>query len=234
MTDGLPVRVLFAGSRYWHDPTRVAVALLGAIRWYCAAHLRPGQPAVVTLVHGRCDPRMANNAFAAWDWAITHPGRGPFHGGDWLAHHFALSQGWIVEPHPADWARHGDGAGPIRNREMVATGADVAVGLLLGRSKGTRGCMDLAQAADIPTRLYTGTPVTIRKTIRIRLLGGPNHGALIGWDDTYPPSRWTVKLAGVPYKERRGVYRPIKTAEGVHVVSPDGEHAYQYVGEESL
>lgn len=56
-----------------------------------------------------------------------------------------------VEQHPADWKAHGRAAGPLRNREMVAAGADVCLAFPMGASRGTRGCIALAQAAGIPT-----------------------------------------------------------------------------------
>lgn len=56
-----------------------------------------------------------------------------------------------TERHPADWKTHGRAAGPIRNREMVELGADICLAFPMGASRGTRGCIALAQAAGIPT-----------------------------------------------------------------------------------
>jgi hypothetical protein len=57
------------------------------------------------------------------------------------------------EPQPAEWARLGRRAGPIRNAEMVAKGAGlcIAVHRFLMNSRGTRDCCLQALAAGIPT-----------------------------------------------------------------------------------
>lgn len=56
-----------------------------------------------------------------------------------------------IERHPADWSR-GRRAGPERNRAMVLRGAEfcIAVHRALGRSRGTRGTVELALANAIP------------------------------------------------------------------------------------
>lgn len=59
-----------------------------------------------------------------------------------------------VETHEADWDRYGPSAGPVRNAAMVALGADVCLAFPLGESRGTRGCMALAEKAGIPVLDY--------------------------------------------------------------------------------
>jgi len=99
--------------------------------------------AKVTIVHGAC-PTGADAI--ADDWAI----------GNFL----------VPERHPADWAKHGRAAGPIRNREMVGLGADISTAFIgdcssprcnVGGkhpSHGATGCADLAEAAGIPVRRF--------------------------------------------------------------------------------
>lgn len=58
---------------------------------------------------------------------------------------------WPVEAHPADWQRHGRAAGPIRNQQMVATGADLVIAFPGGR--GTADMVRRARAAGIPVRV---------------------------------------------------------------------------------
>lgn len=67
----------------------------------------------------------------------------------------AKGLGLTVEPHPADWDRFGKGAGPKRNAEMVAAGADlcIAVHRFVFNSKGTKDAARRAIAAGIPTYL---------------------------------------------------------------------------------
>lgn len=61
-----------------------------------------------------------------------------------------------VEPegYPADWGQHGRGAGPIRNGEMVATGAQLCIGFPAPDSRGTWDCLKQAARAGIPGRIY--------------------------------------------------------------------------------
>ncbi len=56
--------------------------------------------------------------------------------------------------YPANWDL-GKAAGPIRNAEMVAAGADmvIAVHRFLPNSKGTKNCVSLALKAGIPVYL---------------------------------------------------------------------------------
>lgn len=69
-----------------------------------------------------------------------------------------------IERHPADWYTHNQNcyhaprpggkcpaAGPRRNKLMVDLGADICLAFPMGESKGTRGCIKLAQDAGIPT-----------------------------------------------------------------------------------
>lgn len=55
------------------------------------------------------------------------------------------------ERHPADWAKHGRAAGPIRNREMLASGIDRVYAFRLpGDSPGTDHMVRIAQEAGVP------------------------------------------------------------------------------------
>lgn len=58
---------------------------------------------------------------------------------------------WIVEAHPADWQRYGRAAGPIRNQQMVDSGADLVIAFPGGR--GTADMVRRARAAGIPVRV---------------------------------------------------------------------------------
>lgn len=75
-------------------------------------------------------------------------------GADALAARIANEGGrWTHEPHPADWAKHGRAAGPIRNQEMVDAGADMALGFILNESRGSLDMLARLRKARIETRV---------------------------------------------------------------------------------
>jgi len=81
-------------------------------------------PAKVTIVHGNAA------------------------GADRLAAVAASDFGFHVEAWLADWARHGKGAGPIRNQQMLDAGADLVIAFPGG--KGTAHMVRIAREAGVP------------------------------------------------------------------------------------
>ncbi|UBU10009.1 DUF2493 domain-containing protein [Nonomuraea gerenzanensis] len=133
-----PWRLLATGGRDRTDKTRIGAALDDVLR------LHP----VLTVVHGACYPK---------------PERGvrPDRSADWLVHLWCERAGVKEETHPADWRRHGRAAGPIRNGEMVALGADEALAFP-GAGPGTYDCMRKASAAGITVRpIWPHTPKAV-------------------------------------------------------------------------
>ena len=94
-------------------------------------HTRNVDPSNVIVVHGACST-----------------------GADRIARDIAELFRFNVEAHPANWRANGRAAGPIRNKHMVALGADLCLAFPLGESRGTRGCMDMAERAGIPVIVH--------------------------------------------------------------------------------
>lgn len=69
-------------------------------------------------------------------------------GADRTAANVALTLGFDVEAHPADWEEYGNAAGPIRNQAMLDTGVDLVVAFPGGR--GTADMTDRAKRAGVP------------------------------------------------------------------------------------
>lgn len=125
-------RILVTGSRDLQDRALVYGALQGVLtEWFGPRTRENSLPWLgkVVIVHGACPT-----------------------GADMFALDFAISRLIDDEPHPAQWGAHGRAAGPIRNREMVAAGADLCLAFPLEESRGTEGTINLALAAGIPVR----------------------------------------------------------------------------------
>jgi hypothetical protein len=88
------------------------------------------EPDTLTIVHGNC------------------PSGADLHAAKW-AHARRIK----TDPYVANWTLHGRVAGPLRNRQMVESGADLCLAFPYGESRGTRGCMQLAEAAGIPVEV---------------------------------------------------------------------------------
>lgn len=92
------------------------------------------------------------------DWLVTLPPdavivHGAANGVDRIAAQEADKLGFVTEPHAADWAVHGRGAGPIRNEWMARLGADLCVAWWNGVSTGTDDMVRRARAHGIPTEV---------------------------------------------------------------------------------
>jgi hypothetical protein len=120
-----PFRLLVTGSRGWEDEGAVWKGLAEVVRG-----LPPDQELV--LVSGACPT-----------------------GADEMARQWALGFGAAIELHPANWVRHGRAAGPRRNAEMVALGADVCLAFIRNGSRGASHTANLAEQAGIETRRFT-------------------------------------------------------------------------------
>lgn len=85
---------------------------------------------------------------AAWCFEVVIEGEA--RGADTLAREWAESRGLPVEKYPADWARDGRAAGPIRNRRMLVEGKpDMVIAFPGGR--GTDNMLAQAITAGVST-----------------------------------------------------------------------------------
>lgn len=70
------------------------------------------------------------------------------------------------DPMPANWRPHGiynPMAGKLRNTQMIHKGGiDEARFFICGKSSGTRDCLEKAEAAGIPCRVYESPPKATR------------------------------------------------------------------------
>jgi hypothetical protein len=130
-------RILITGSRDWEDWERISFELGRAIG-------ESGRPvAEVVIVHGGCPT-----------------------GADVIADQIARDYHYRTEAHPAQWDQFGKAAGPRRNGEMVALGADICLAFIgpctsdscrvavAHGSHGAMGCADLAEKAGIRVRRF--------------------------------------------------------------------------------
>lgn len=115
-------RVLVTGSRNWRDRRTVWLALQGELDRH---------PEGIVVVHGAA--RGADDIADRWAWGM-----------------YEMGYNVLPEDHPAEWDRFGAAAGHIRNYHMVKLGAAVCLAFPLEESKGTFGCMELAEKAGIP------------------------------------------------------------------------------------
>ena len=119
-------RILITGSRIWEDRTVIRDALRQA--WEEA-----GSPGDAVLVSGACPKGADRIAEEVWE-----------------------ANGLAVERHTADWDRYGLKAGPTRNNEMVALGADVCLAFIINGSSGTSHAINAATKAGIDVRIFNG------------------------------------------------------------------------------
>ena len=88
--------------------------------------------------------------------AVVIHGAAP--GADSLAGRWALFYGLVVYEYPADWAKYGRRAGPIRNQQMLDEGSpdEVIAFRKRGPSPGTDDMIRRARAEGLPVRVIEG------------------------------------------------------------------------------
>ena len=77
---------------------------------------------------------------------------GTARGADRLGERYAQEHGYKIEQVPAQWAKYHQGAGPIRNKQMVKT-ADAVLVFWDNESTGTKNIIECARAENIPCKV---------------------------------------------------------------------------------
>ncbi len=145
---------------------------------------------------------------------------GTARGADALGERYAVERGIPVERFPPDWRRFGQGAGLIRNGQMVER-ADAVLAFWDGASPGTADTIRKAQAA--------GLPVTVVQFHRKSpVASGPASGEyptsnvppgeypVIAFCNVSAPYGWLGNMSPHPIEADGVVWR---TAEALHCAS---------------
>lgn len=104
------MRIIVTGCRDWRWPELVNAALdYEYLKWQEAYEYEEGEAFIV--VHGAC-PTGADH-FAS----------------EWADYKYSMNINCKVkeDPHPANWDKYNKRAGPVRNGEMAAAGADLCL-----------------------------------------------------------------------------------------------------------
>lgn len=118
------------------------------------------------LVCGSRDWTNRDRLYAALDGfrgllGITTVIHGAARGADRLGGEWAYNNELTEIAFPADWKRHGKGAGPIRNQQMLTEGKPdfvVAFHDDIEHSKGTKHMRDIAKAAGLRVIVIRSVP----------------------------------------------------------------------------
>lgn len=106
------------------------------------------------------DPALIDQAVAASGLKITEVIHGAAEGIDTLAAAWAQRHQIPVRAFPANWAKHGRAAGPLRNTIMLAAGAGALLAVWDGVSRGTKDIIRKAHTAGLPTFIFRPAEVT--------------------------------------------------------------------------
>ncbi len=73
-------------------------------------------------------------------------------GADAIGERYAKENGFKIEKYPADWAKYGKSAGPIRNEQMAQI-ADYVISFWDTKSKGTKSMIEYAIKYNKPIKI---------------------------------------------------------------------------------
>ncbi len=127
------MRLLVCGGRYFSDVPRIW-AILDQIH---NRRMREHGDGVAILIDGAQKYRKPDRSIV---------------GADYWAHQWALARGIPTVRFPADWSKHGNAAGPIRNRQMLREGRPTH-GLAMPGGSGTYDMTTVMSAAGVKVRV---------------------------------------------------------------------------------
>ena len=86
-------------------------------------------------------------------WKVTEVLSGGARGADYIGEVWASAHNIPVQKFPAEWDKHGKGAGFIRNTEM-AENAEALIAIWDGKSRGTKHMVEIARRKGLIVVLY--------------------------------------------------------------------------------
>lgn len=99
------------------------------------------------------------------DYRVVEVVCGCAKGADRFGAEYALEAGIPVTHFPADWKKHGNKAGILRNCDMAAY-ADMGLAIWDGESRGTKHMISEMQRLSKPCYLYIYKPIRVKPTAK--------------------------------------------------------------------
>lgn len=131
------MRCIIAGGREFSD--------YNLVKRKCGAILHKYIDRMI-IISGRCDDyKRGVHTFTTDDGIKVY-------GADGFGRTICQRKLHKVYPYPADWGQYGNAGGPIRNEEM-AKNATHLIAFWNGKSRGTKGMIDLAKQYDLQSRI---------------------------------------------------------------------------------
>lgn len=134
-------RIVVTGSRHWVDGEEANI-------------IRNKLALAFDMATELGNPFMEPLCVTEAEVVFVHGGA---RGADAIADAWIRKRGHRVEVFPADWAKHGKAAGPIRNAAMLDAGATIVLAFPFGcraTSPGTWNCVEMAARRGLPVAVF--------------------------------------------------------------------------------